>query len=625
MGINGTEFARISGSYSTAFIGSWALLSQNTSANTSTIRLYGTFYYGGGTKVSSSVSGGYFEVNGTTVKSGSYTYYPGYTQLGYKDITVTHNSDGSFPQTSVSIAAYSYHISAATKSATIAAGAVKAIPRASTVSATSATCGSTSTITVTPADSSFNHILYYSMGSISWSHIVSLSAGTKSYSWTIPTDVEKQITSSTTGTVTVICETYNSSGNLLGSKSCNITATVRSSVVPTITGLTGAEAATIMTAKGWGVYVQNKSQIKLTASGVGGSQGSSITKIAFSGASQSSSGTSTTWTTSQITVSGSQTFTCTVTDSRGRTASKTLSVTIYAYTAPVLKTFSAVRANSSGTATDSGTAVLVKSTITAAATCNSKNSTTRKVYYKLASATSWSSLATLTSDSQTITSVTFSADSTYDLKIEVADGFNTIVQTAQLATSYSMIEFRSTKKGIAIGKASEYDMFEVNMAEKHYKAETHTGATTFSGPLTASGTLTANVYNGGQSGTWTPVAYGGGSFSTANGVYYKIGKLVWVKAYIAISSTFTSSDPVYFKGLPFTPSQEAALTQVYGNLTAYTSANKGETMDGYAGWFVYPNGEAYVKASKYGRIWGQSWNTIGTGDAVFAGCYLTDE
>lgn len=620
MGINGTEFARISGSYSTAFIGSWALLSQNTSANTSTIRLYGTFYYGGGTKVSSSVSGGYFKVNGTTVKSGSYTYYPGYTQLGYKDITVTHNSDGSFPQTSVSIAAYSYHISATTKSATIAAGAVKAIPRASTVSATSATCGSASTITITPADSSFNHILYYSVGSISWSHIASLAAGTKSYSWTIPTDVEKQITSSTTGTVTVICETYNSSGNLLGSKSCNITATVRSSVVPTITGLTGAEAATIMTAKNWGVYVQNKSQIKLTASGVGGSQGSSITKIAFSGASQSSSGTSTTWTTSQITVSGSQTFTCTVTDSRGRTASKTLSVTIYAYTAPVLKTFSAVRANSSGTATDSGTAVLVKSTITAAATCNSKNSTTRKIYYKLASDTSWSTLATLTADSQTITSVTFSTDSTYDLKIEVVDGFNTIVQTAQLPTSYSMIEFRSTKKGIALGKASEYDAFEVNMTEKHYKEETHAGASTF-------GTLTASTYKGGQSGTWTPTSTEPTMpFSAADGAYYKIGRLVFIKGYIQISASSSSTGAVALTNLPFTAAQEAVVPIGHGNLVSYTTSSKNETMDGYAGWFVNSSSKtAFIKCFKYGRVWGQNWNTLGTGDLMFAGCYLTDE
>lgn len=620
MGFNGTEFARISGSYSTAFIGSWSLLSQDTSSNKSTIRLYGTFYYGGSTKVSSSYSSGYFKVNGTQVGSGSYTRYPGYTQLGYKDITVTHNSDGSFPATSVSIAAYSYHFSATTKTATIAAGAVKAIPRASTVSATNATCGSTSTITVTPASSDFNHILYYSVGSISWKHIASLSKGTKSYSWTVPTDVEKQITSSTTGTVTVICETYNSSGTLLGSKSCNITATVRGSVVPTITGLTGAEAATIMTAKNWGVYVQNKSQIKLTASGVGGSQGSTITKVAFSGASQSSTGTSTTWTTSQITVSGSQTFTCTVTDSRGRTASKTLSVTIQPYTAPVLKTFSAVRSDSSGTATDEGTAVLVSSTITAAATCNGKNTTTRAVYYKLASDLVWTELATLTSDSQTITSVTFSTDSTYDLKIEVVDGFNTIVQTIQLPTSYSMIEFRATKKGIALGKASEYDAFEVNMEEKHYKDETHEGA------VTVNNTLTANVYKGGQSGTWTPTAGGGGSFSSSNGVWYKIGRLVYVKGYCYVSSTFSVSQSAYITGLPFTAADDAGLNVLYSNLVLYTTSGKSSTMSGWASIAVNAGyRSAYLRGCFGGRVWGQNWDTLGTGGFTFSGCYLTNE
>ena len=93
--MNGTRLCSVSGSYSTYFILSYSLLSQSVENNSSTIRLYGTFQYGGGTSVGSSYST--FKVDGTTVKSGSYRYYPGDTQLGYKDITVTHNADGSWP------------------------------------------------------------------------------------------------------------------------------------------------------------------------------------------------------------------------------------------------------------------------------------------------------------------------------------------------------------------------------------------------------------------------------------------------------------------------------------------------------------------------------------------------
>lgn len=103
-----TEFARISGSYSTAFIGRYDVLSQNISGNYTTFRLYGIFYYGGGTSVGSSYSS--FKVNGVEVKSGSYRYYPGDTQLGYTDINVYHNNDGSFPETWIGINASSYHI-----------------------------------------------------------------------------------------------------------------------------------------------------------------------------------------------------------------------------------------------------------------------------------------------------------------------------------------------------------------------------------------------------------------------------------------------------------------------------------------------------------------------------------
>lgn len=107
--MNGTEFSRISGSYSTAYIGTYEVLSQSTSNNSTTFRLYGYFYYGGGTSVGSSSSS--FVLDGTTIKTGSYRYYPGYTLLGTKDITVTHNNDGSFPGRSVTISASSYHIS----------------------------------------------------------------------------------------------------------------------------------------------------------------------------------------------------------------------------------------------------------------------------------------------------------------------------------------------------------------------------------------------------------------------------------------------------------------------------------------------------------------------------------
>lgn len=106
--MNGTEFARVSGSYSTAYIGTYELLRQE--GNSSVFKLRAYFYYGGGTQVNSSTSGGFY-LDGTWVHGGSYSSIkPGYHLWGEKDITVNHNTDGSFPGRYVEISGQSYHI-----------------------------------------------------------------------------------------------------------------------------------------------------------------------------------------------------------------------------------------------------------------------------------------------------------------------------------------------------------------------------------------------------------------------------------------------------------------------------------------------------------------------------------
>lgn len=103
----GTEFARISGKYSTIFIGTYEVTGQNTIGNYSNfkIRVYG--YYGGGTSTDSSY--GTIWISGTQYNIGGYRLYPGYTLMAEKDITIYHNNDGSFPYTTQAFAINSYH------------------------------------------------------------------------------------------------------------------------------------------------------------------------------------------------------------------------------------------------------------------------------------------------------------------------------------------------------------------------------------------------------------------------------------------------------------------------------------------------------------------------------------
>lgn len=118
---------------------------------------------------------------------------------------------------------------------------------ASSVGATNANIGSTSTITVTKYNSSYYHSLQYSFGNIS-GYIK--ADGTTSSSevkfsqtgvaFTVPTTFYAQIPNAKTGTCTITCRTYSSSSSttVLGAaKTCTFTVTASSSAcTPTVTG-----------------------------------------------------------------------------------------------------------------------------------------------------------------------------------------------------------------------------------------------------------------------------------------------------------------------------------------------------------------------------------------------------
>ena len=108
----------LSGSYKTTYTVTWSLLSQSTSNNTSTIRLTATLYTGNSTTISSSYST--FKLDGTTVYSGSYSFSGSGTKFTKtKDITVTHNSNGSFPNRTVSFSTNDYIMGSQSGSGTI--------------------------------------------------------------------------------------------------------------------------------------------------------------------------------------------------------------------------------------------------------------------------------------------------------------------------------------------------------------------------------------------------------------------------------------------------------------------------------------------------------------------------
>lgn len=123
------------------------------------------------------------------------------------------------------------------------------------------------------------------------------------------------------------------------------------SIIPSIGSVTISPVNANSVISGWGIFVQGKTQATIKINSASGAYGSVIKSYSISN-SYLGSVQASTMTTAVINRSGTFTMTATVTDSRGRTATKTASFLVYAYAAPSFSSISMYRCNSSGTRSD---------------------------------------------------------------------------------------------------------------------------------------------------------------------------------------------------------------------------------------------------------------------------------
>lgn len=329
-----------------------------------------------------------------------------------------------------------------------------------TFSSTTVTMGQSVTINLPRASSSFTHRVVYAFGSAGG---VIAEAATTSTTWTPPISLATQIPNATSGTCTIGVGTW--SGNtLIGTKEVTITLTVPSSVVPTVDGIAAIEATSGLAAK-FGAFVQNKTTLSVSVS-ASGSHGSSITSYQTTVQSSVYKGAS--FTTGVITASGTVNLSTIVTDSRGRTASYSRSITVVAYSPPEINAFSAYRITSAGVASDDGNRLAMQMKF-AIASVGGKNDRTYNFKYRKSTDTDFTSFASGTAstsydDTQYFTSSPeISTDYAYVIRLEIADYFQTVAYEVEIPTAFTIMDFRNTGKGMAIGKVSEKDRLELAM------------------------------------------------------------------------------------------------------------------------------------------------------------------
>ena len=395
-------------------------------------------------------------INGSTVHSAVHKPTVGNGQtvwVASGTATVGHNADGS---KTVAVSASFNNADRGTYLPTTGScsGELKltTIPRATvpSIDKPSLDCGSVIKFTGTSASSNFSHKLYSS-----WNGeeklIATLDKGSTavSYSYTIPTSWESDMPNTTSAIATFILETLN--GNtVIGRKSINATVKVRSGVLPTIGNPTIEDTNSI--SKAMGLYVQSQSCIKFTIP-TSGNQGSTITSVSTKFNGQTYSGS--TFTTQAIQNSGTLSYTITVTDSRGRTATKSGSINVVAYNSPSLTNVSAKRANS-GYAVDesSGTYALLHFKVGFTSLSN-KNVTSFYIQYRASGATSWTKIDswannyTLNQDYKAGNLLT-STTTTYEIAFGVKDKFMSDYswQIVTVTPTYTLINFGKDGKSL---------------------------------------------------------------------------------------------------------------------------------------------------------------------------------
>ena len=376
---------------------------------------------------------------------------------------ITHNNDGTM--------SFSYSFSqefgitfAGASIGTISGngtGTLNTIPRATqpTLNVTSIDMGGTVTIYTSRASSDFTHDIAYSFAGSAYT---SIATGVSTWvAWAVPLNLANSIPNATSGTVTIRCITKNGSTEI-GTKTVLLTAKVPTSIVPAINTVSHTEAATGVVSQVGG-YVQSKTKISASISALA-PYGSTIKSYSSVFAGKTYTGAS--WTSDTVNQSGTLDIVTTVTDSRGRSATKTTSITVLSYNAPQITAFNAARYTSAGAADPNGTYLWLTLAYNVTS-LNSKNTATGKIEYKRSVDSTWTTLYNRTELSlNTIlkpTGTTFSTDYQYDFRITLTDAFNAKATYETILPSGAVIlDIKADGKGIAFFKTSTKNGVEIS-------------------------------------------------------------------------------------------------------------------------------------------------------------------
>ena len=285
-----------------------------------------------------------------------------------------------------------------------------------------------------------------------------------SYTLDIPRSFFRNYPSLSSLPVTVSVQTYNSSGTAIGSPATtSLTVNADADMKPVVSsGWVSLAPYNTGAVSGFTGYVQGYSRAQATfnSSKISMTNAVGASIASYSVTCQGSVASTSPYLTNVLS-STSVSVVCTVTDTRGRSASQTFTLTVMAYAKPKLTGIAIFRCNTNGTASEGGTKYSAKATLTYSS-LNSQNRATL-VCAVAAAGGSYGSAEALTSGQARISTANLNADQSYTVRITATDALgNTDVYYQVLPTRKWAMKFRPTGNGVAFGKAAEYNnTFEI--------------------------------------------------------------------------------------------------------------------------------------------------------------------
>lgn len=397
--------------------------------------------------------------------------------------------------------------------------------------------GATARINITSEETRYVHTVTYRFGSLTGT--IASKTTSRSIDWQIPTTLYAQIPNSTSGTMTITVETFcpyfYSEGTdadtsdiyktlSLGTKETTVTVTVPASIKPSIGTVTLSDMDTTIRGSSNSIFIKDgvtdtnggfvsgKSVLSVAVQ-ASGSQSSVIRSVSIS-APQAGNTTLTDSTTvgndGVFTVdtmrylyppnlgATANTVTITATDSRGRTATKTVNYYAGQYMPASINQFDVYRCDSSGAEKNDGTYLHIELDLNTGygqqgVKLRNQASSYFKISYKKTTASTYTQLVNSSTGASSFTiknasGTTITAASlkgqtplyadmistsaimdpleAYEFKLEMFS-YESITTTARLGTTFVLMDFGSEGKSIALGKISEDEgELEINMPMK---------------------------------------------------------------------------------------------------------------------------------------------------------------